>query len=382
MCDYRNECSDMIYLDNAATTKLCDEALNAMLPLLREDYGNPSSQHEMGQQAAAVLFNARKSIAGSLGCEPYELFFTSCGSEADNMAIFSAAQLGAKAGKKHIISQKTEHHAVLKPLAALAKQGYEITLLDADSEGRVSPKSLEQALRSDTALVTIMTANNEIGTIQPVRELVEISRSRGVLFHTDAVQAVGHLPVNVRELGCDMLSLSAHKFHGPKGIGALYVRGGIEVFPLIHGGGQEGGKRSGTENVAAIAGMAAALEHSVSAMQQTTEHITMLQELLICELSQIAGASLNGSHSERLCGNVSFCFEGEVGERLVYQLSRRGICASAGSACSSGTATSHVLEAIGRSRGQATSALRLSLSEYTTEQEVLTTISAIKELVK
>lgn len=371
----------MIYLDNAATTRLCGEALEAMLPLLTDNYGNPSSPHEMGQQAAAVLFSARREMANLLGCEPYELFFTSGGSEADSMAILSAARLGEKQGKRHIISQKTEHHAVLNALSELSRQGFEVTLLEVDSEGRVSPETLEHAIRRDTALVTIMTANNEIGTIQPIKELVHICCEHGVLFHTDAVQAVGHLPIDVKELGCDMLSLSAHKFHGPKGAGALYIRGGIEVFPLIHGGGQERGKRGGTENIAAIAGMSAALKRAVSDMPQRTEHITRLRDMLIEELSQLPCASLNGSRTERLCGNVSFCFEGAVGERLVYQLSRRGICASAGSACSSGTGASHVLLALGLDVKRAGSALRLSLSEYNTEDEVRTAVSVLKELL-
>ena len=372
----------MIYLDNAATTKLCDKAFEAMLPLLRDNYGNPSSSHEMGQQAAAVLFAARREMSGILGCEPYELFFTSGGSESDCMAILSAARLGEKNGKRHIISQKTEHHAVLNTLSELSKQGFDVTLLDTDREGRVSPASLERAMRPDTALVTIMTANNEIGTIQPIKELAEICREHGALFHTDAVQAAGHLPTDVRELGCDMLSLSAHKFHGPKGAGALYVRGGTEVFPLIHGGGQERGKRGGTENIAAIAGMSAALKQAVTDMPQRISHITRLRDLIIHELSQLPCASLNGSRSERLCGNVSFCFEGAVGERLVYQLSRRGICVSAGSACASGTGASHVLLALGMDAEKAGSAIRLSLSEYNTEDEVRTAIAAIRELVQ
>lgn len=371
----------MIYLDNAATTKLCDEALEAMLPLLKDNYGNPSSSHEMGQQAAAVLFSARKDMAKLLGCEPYELFFTSGGSEADSMAIFSAARLGEKQGKRHIISQETEHHAVLNALSALSHQGFEITLLDVDKDGRVSPEALARSLRSDTALVSIMTANNEIGTIQPIKELAYICHEHGALFHTDAVQATGHLPIDVQELGCDMLSLSAHKFHGPKGSGALYIRGGIEVFPLIHGGGQERGKRGGTENIAAIAGMSAALKHAVADMPRRTEHITYLRDMLIHELSLLPCASLNGSRTDRLCTNVSFCFDGAVGERLVYQLSRRGICVSAGSACSSGTGASHVLLALGLDTKQAGSAVRFSLSEYSTEDEINTAVSVLKELL-
>lgn len=371
----------MIYLDNAATTKLCDAAFDAMLPLLKENYGNPSSSHEMGQQAASVLFTARREMSQCLGCEPYELFFTSGGSEADSMAILSAAQLGARQGRRHIISQKTEHHAVLNTLEHLKTEGYEITLLDVDSEGRVSTDAVERALRQDTALVSIMTANNEVGTIQPVKKIAEICREHGVLFHTDAVQAVGHLPVSIRDIGCDMLSLSAHKFHGPKGAGALYIRGGIEVFPLIHGGGQERGKRGGTENIAAIAGMSAALKQATERLQERTQHITRLRDLLIDELSSLPCASLNGSRTERLCGNVSFCFEGAVGERLVYQLSRQGICVSAGSACSSGTGASHVLLALGLDEKKAGSAVRLSISEYNTEAEILTAANALREIL-
>lgn len=372
----------MIYLDNAATTRLCDEAYEVMLPLLRDHYGNPSSPHEMGQQAAAVMFVARRDMAECLGCEPYELFFTSGGSEADSMALLSAARLGERQGRRHIISQKTEHHAVLNALSELSRQGFEVTLLEVDREGRAFPEALERAIRPDTALVTIMTANNEIGTIQPIKELSRICREHGVLFHTDAVQAVGHMPVDVKALGCDMLSLSAHKFHGPKGAGALYVRGGIEVFPLIHGGGQERGKRGGTENIAAIAGMSAALNRAVINMPQRMEHITRLRDMLIEGISQLPCAMLNGSRTERLCGNVSFCFEGMVGERLVYQLSRKGICASAGSACSSGTGASHVLTALGLDDVKAGSAVRLSLSEHNTEDEVRTAIAAVTELTR
>lgn len=372
----------MIYLDNAATTRLCDAAFDAMLEHLKENYGNPSSSHEMGQQAAAALFTARREMSQQLGCEPYELFFTSGGSEADSMAILSAAQLGARQGKRHIISQRTEHHAVLNTLERLKAQGYEMTLLDVDSEGRVSPEDIRCSLRHETSLVSIMTANNEIGAIQPVKEIAAICREQGVLFHTDAVQAVGYLPIDVKDIGCDMLSLSAHKFHGPKGAGALYIRGGIEVFPLIHGGGQERGKRGGTENVAAIAGMSAALKAATERLQQRTQYITRLRDMLISELSELPCASLNGSRTERLCTNVSFCFEGAVGERLVYQLSRQGICVSAGSACSSGTGASHVLLALGQDEKKAGSAVRLSISEYNTEDEILTAANALREALR
>lgn len=370
----------MIYFDNAATTPLCGAAFDAMIPLLKDGYGNPSSQHELGQRAATALFSARKAMAECLGCAANELFFTSGGSEADSMAISSAAQLGEKLGRRHIISQKTEHHAVLNALAALSRRGFEITLLDTDSEGRLSPEKLEHALRPDTALVSVMTANNEIGTIQPIAELAAVCRKHNVLFHTDAVQAVGHLPINVQQLGCDMLSLSAHKFCGPKGAGALFVRSGIEVFPLIHGT-QEMGRRGGTENVPAIAGMAAALTDAVSHHEERTQHVTRLRDMLIDELSYLPCATLNGSRSERLCGNVSFCFEGHSGERLVYQLSKAGICASAGAACSSGTGASHVLLGIGRTTEQAQSAVRLSLSHCNTVDEVIAVAAAIKALI-
>lgn len=371
----------MIYFDNAATTPLCAAALDTMTQLLREEYGNPSSQHEMGQRAAAILFGARKDMAKCLGCAPNEIFFTSGGSEADSMALFSAAALGKKQGRRHIISQKTEHHAVLNALSALSKRGFEIALLDVDSEGRLAPETLERAIRPDTALVSVMTANNEIGTIQPIKELAAVCRSHRVLFHTDAVQAVGHLPIDVQELGCDMLSLSAHKFHGPKGAGALYIRSGIEVFPLIHGA-QEMGKRGGTENLPAIAGMSAALKEAVSHTDERTAYTVHLRDMLIDELSQIPNAVLNGSRTERMCGNVSFCFNGQSGERLVYRLGRLGICISAGAACSSGMGASHVLLAIGRTHEQSQSAVRLSLSHLNTEEEVRMFSAAIKELIK
>ncbi len=370
----------MIYFDNAATTPLCGAAFDAMIPLLRDGYGNPSSQHEMGQKAAAALFCARKAMAESLGCATNEIFFTSGGSEADSMAIFSAAQLGEKLGRRHIISQKTEHHAVLNALSALSGRGFEITLLNTDCEGRLTPETLERAIRPDTALVSVMTANNEIGTIQPIKELAAVCQKHNILFHTDAVQAVGHLPINLRQLGCDMLSLSAHKFHGPKGAGALYVRGGIEVFPLIHGT-QEMGKRGGTENLPAIVGMAAALTDAVSHLEERTQYVARLRDILIGELCEIPCATLNGSRTERLCGNISFCFEGHSGERLVYQLNKAGICASAGAACSSGMGASHVLLGIGRTTEQAQSAVRLSLSHCNTEDEIRTVAAALKALV-
>lgn len=371
----------MIYFDNAATTPLCGAAFDAMIPLLREGYGNPSSQHEMGQRAAAALFSARRDMAECLGCAPNEIFFTSGGSEADSMALFSAAELGGKLGRRHIISQKTEHHAVLNALSALSRRGFDVTLLDTDSEGRLSPEALERAIRPDTAFVSVMTANNEIGTIHPIKELADVCRNHKVLFHTDAVQAVGHIPTDMRKLGCDMLSLSAHKFGGPKGAGALYVRGGIEVFPLIHGT-QEMGKRGGTENLPAIAGMAAALKEAFSHIEERSAHTARLRDRLIGELSDIPCAILNGSPTERLCGNVSFCFEGHSGERMVYKLNKLGICASAGAACSSGMGASHVLLGIGRTAEQAQSAVRLSLSHLNTEEEVKTVSDAIRELLK
>lgn len=371
----------MIYLDNAATTKPSEKTVSVMLSALREDYGNPSSQHGMGQRAAELLFSARKGIAAALGAQPNEIFFTSGGCEGNTMALFSAAEYGQKQGKRHIISQQTEHHSVLECLNALQKRGFDVTLLPVDSEGRLSPDSVASALRPDTALVTVMTANNEIGTIQPIAEIGELCRNRKVIFHTDAVQAAGVLPLDVSLLKCDMLTISAHKFHGPKGAGALYVRGGIPVSPIIYGT-QERGRRGGTENLPAVAGMSAALAEAVSEMEHRTERIAALRDMLIEGISALPDTYLNGSSTNRLCGNVSFCFGSITGERLVYELSKRGICASSGSACSSGMSEpSRVMLAIGRSTELAKGALRLSLSHDNTVEDVTAALSALKDIL-
>lgn len=338
-----------IYLDNAATTKISKTAIRAMLPYMDEVFGNPSSLHSLGQAASEALTDARERIAQCLGCSSHEIIFTSGGSEADNQAILSAAWAGKKCGKTHIVSTAFEHHAVLHTLESLSKEGFDITLLDVHEDGIVYPDQVEKALREETCLVSVMYANNEIGTIQPIREIGAICREQGVLFHTDAVQAVGHIPVDVVEQNIDMLSLSAHKFHGPKGIGALYVRRGVSLAPLIHGGAQEGGKRAGTENLPAIVGMAAALEEACASMKESRTKLIFLRNRLIKGLSQIAHSSLNGDKDKRLPGNVSFCFEGIEGESLLLLLDDKGICASSGSACTSGSLDpSHVLLAIGR----------------------------------
>ena len=328
----------LIYADNAATTAVSKKALEAMLPYFTEHYGNASSIHRVGQVANKALQQARAEIAAILGAEPKELIFTSGGSESDNQAIISAALQGAKKGKKHIISSKIEHHAVLHVLDKLEKEGYDITLLDVSPEGLVSPESVEKAIREDTALVTIMFANNEIGTIEPIKEIGEICRKHGVIFHTDAVQAVGHVPINVKEMNIDMLSFSAHKFHGPKGIGGLYVRKGIRLLPLIEGGAQERGLRAGTENVAAVVGMAAALKEQVENMEKNAEKLTKMRDRLIDSiLKEVPRVRLNGDRVKRLPGNVNFCFEGIEGEALLLMLDNLGICGSSGSACTSGS---------------------------------------------
>lgn len=373
---------DHIYADNAATTKISKTALDAMMPYLTELYGNPSSLHTVGQIAAEALFNARKTVAECLGCDPKEIFFTGGGSEADNQALLTGAELGARKGKKHIISDAIEHHAVLHTLKRLEKQGFEVTLLPVDGDGRVDPEDVRKAIRPDTALVTVMMANNEIGTIEPVKEIAAICRENGVLFHTDAVQAVGHIPVNVREIGCDMLSLAGHKFHGPKGVGALYARKGLLVSTLIEGGAQERGKRAGTENIAAIAGMAAALKEATDGLEANMAKIRRLRDMLIEGLSVIPHSILNGSRTDRLPGNVNMCFEGIEGESLLLLLDQKGICASSGSACTSGSLDpSHVLLAIGRIHDVAHGSLRLSLSEYNTEEEMQAIIRAVPEVV-
>ena len=372
-----------IYLDNAATTKMSKSAINAMLPYMDSIYGNPSSLHSAGQRANEALVNARERIAKLLGCEAREITFTSGGSEADNQAIVSAARFGESKGKRHIISTAFEHHAVLHTLSKLEKEGFEITLLDVHENGLVTPEEVREAIRENTCLVTIMYANNEIGTIQPIKEIGDICREKGVIFHTDAVQVAGHLHIDVKEQNIDMLSLSAHKFHGPKGIGALYARKGIRLTSLIEGGAQERGKRAGTENIPAIMGMAAALEESCSRIDENAEILTVLRDKLIAGLSEIPHSILNGDAKKRLPGNVNFCFEGIEGESLLLLLDDKGICVSSGSACTSGSLDpSHVLLAIGRVHDIAHGSLRLSLSDENTEEEIEYTISAVKEVVE
>ncbi len=372
-----------IYADNAATTKMSRTAVEAMLPYLSQIYGNPSSLHSAGQEAAQALFAARQTVAEQLGCEARELTFTSGGSEADNMALVSAAMLGARKGKKHIISTAFEHHAVLHTLARLEKQGFEVTLLDVHENGLVTAQDVEQALRPDTCLVSVMYANNEIGTIQPIAQIGALCRERGVLFHTDAVQAAGHLPINVAEQNIDLLSLSAHKFHGPKGVGALYARRGIALTNLIEGGAQERGKRAGTENIPGIVSMAAALQEACAGMEKNAAYVTALRDRLIEGLSKIPHGALNGDRTHRLPGNVSFCFEGIEGESLLLLLDDKGICASSGSACTSGSLDpSHVLLAIGRPHEVAHGSLRLTLCEENTAEEVDEIIRAVTETVE
>ena len=372
-----------IYLDNAATTKMSDTAIKAMIPYMNEIYGNSSSLHSVGQEANEALQNARERIAKLLGCEPKEITFTSGGSEADNQAIISAATLGEKKGKKHIVSTAFEHHAVLHTLEKLEKEGFEITLLDVHENGLVTAKQVADAVREDTCLVTVMYANNEIGTVLPISEIGAVCREKGVLFHTDAVQAAGHLKINVKEQNIDMLSLSAHKFHGPKGIGVLYARKGILLTNLIEGGAQERGKRAGTENIPAIMGMVAALEEACAKIEENTAKLTALRDKLIAGLSEIPHSILNGDAKQRLPGNVNFCFEGIEGESLLLLLDDKGICASSGSACTSGSLDpSHVLLAIGRVHDIAHGSLRLSLSEENTEEEIDYTIKAVKEVVE
>lgn len=371
-----------IYADNAATTRLSDTALNAMLPYLQGEYGNPSSLHSVGQRAQEALTEARSRIAQRLGCQPTEVIFTSGGSEADNQAIRSVAAFGKLKGKTHIISTAFEHHAVLHTLEALEKEGFTVTLLDVHEDGMVSAQQVEEAITDETCLVTIMYANNEIGTVQPISEIGEVCRRHGVLFHTDAVQAVGHLPVNVAEQNIDLLSLSAHKFHGPKGIGVLYARRGVPIFPLIHGGAQERNRRGGTENIPAIVGMAAALDEACDHLEEDTTKLTALRERLIAGLSNIPHSVLNGHRENRLPGTVNFCFEGIEGESLLLLLDDKGVYASSGSACTSGSLDpSHVLLAIGRPHEIAHGSLRLSLSPDTTEEEVDYMIGAVTDVV-
>ena len=371
-----------IYLDNAATTRVSDAALDAMLPYFRQQYGNPSSLYAFGQEAKEALERARATVAGVLNCEPREIIFTSGGSEADNQAIRSAAAIGARAGKRHIISTAFEHHAVLHTLSKLEKEGFEVTLLDVHSDGLVRVEELAAAIRPDTCLVTVMYANNEIGTIQPIADIGRVCRERGVLFHTDAVQAAGHLPIDVRAQNIDLLSISAHKFHGPKGVGALYARRGIALTNLIEGGAQERGRRAGTENTAGIAGMAAALDEAARNMERDSANMTALRDRLIAGLSRIPHSALNGDAERRLPGNVSFCFEGIEGESLLLLLDDKGVCASSGSACTSGSLDpSHVLLAIGRPHEVAHGSLRLTLSGETSGEDIDYTIKAVTEVV-
>ena len=373
----------MIYADHAATTKMSETAKLAMLSAIEENWYNPSSLYTPGQQASGVLMDARVRISRCLGCLPKEIYFTSGGSEADNQAILSAAAIGKRQGKMHIISNAFEHHAVLHTLKKLEKEGFEITLLDVGESGIVDPNQLEKAIRPDTALVTIMYANNEIGTIQPIGEIGAVCRQNGVLFHTDAVQAAGHLPINVKEDQIDMLSLSAHKFNGPKGIGVLYAKTGVFLTNLIEGGEQERGKRAGTENLPAIVGMAAALEEACALQKERSIYVTKLRDQLIAGLKKISGALLNGDEIRRLPGNVNFCFLDTEAEGLLLLLDNKGICASSGSACTSGFLDpSHVLLAIGRDPQTARGSLRLTLDYENTPEEVETIIEAVTDTVR
>ena len=371
-----------IYADNAATTKLSRAALEAMLPVMEEEYGNPSSLYELGQRAKEILEKARADVAAVINADPGEVVFTSGGSEADNQAILSAAASGRRAGRRHIISTEFEHHAVLHTLKKAAAEGYEVTLLPVHEDGIVRPAELEEALRDDTCLVSVMYANNEIGTIQPIEKLGEICRARGIPFHTDAVQAVGHLPIDVNAQHIDMLSASAHKFHGPRGAGFLYARKGVRLMNLIEGGAQENGRRAGTENVAAAVGMATALKESAARMAENAEQMRVLRDRLIRGLSEIPHCALNGDAERRLPGNVNFCFEGIEGESLLLLLDDRGICASSGSACTSGSLDpSHVLLAIGRVHDVAHGSLRLTIGEDATEEEIDYIIKNVSEVV-
>ena len=372
-----------IYTDNAATTKMSDTALAAMLPCLQDNYGNPSSLHSVGQRAAEALQGARETVARCLGCDPKEIIFTSGGSEADNQAIISAARLGALKGKKHIISTAFEHHAVLHTLKKLEKEGFEVELLPVGTTGTITPEQVAAAIRPDTALVTIMYANNEIGSILPIPEIGAVCREKGVLFHTDAVQAAGHLHIDVKAQNIDMLSLSGHKFHGPKGSGVLYARKGIPLVNVIEGGAQERGKRAGTENLPAIVGMAAALQEACDHIDENAAKVSALRDKLISGLSKIPHSALNGDPVHRLPGNVNFCFEGIEGESLLLLLDAKGICASSGSACTSGSLDpSHVLLAIGRPHEVAHGSLRLSLCEWNTEEEVDIILREVPRIVE
>ena len=372
-----------VYADNAATTKMSPTAVKAMTAYFETVYANPSSLHSAGQEAKEALENARARLANILGCEPREIYFTSGGSEADNQAIVSAARIGARKGKMHIISTAFEHHAVLHTLNKLEKEGFEITLLDVKNNHNITAQQVKDAIRPDTCLVTTMYANNEIGSVLPIAEIGAVCKEAGVPFHTDAVQAVGHLAIHVKEQNIDMLSLSAHKFHGPKGVGALYCRRGLLLTNIIEGGAQERGKRAGTENLPAIMGMVAALEESIANLEENTKKVTAMRDKLIAGLSQIPHSALNGDRANRLPGNVSFCFEGIEGEALLLLLDMKGVAASSGSACTSGSLDpSHVLLAIGRVHDVAHGSLRLSVCEYNTDEEIDHILTAVPQVVQ
>ena len=372
-----------VYADNAATTRVSKTALDAMMPYFTEVYGNPSSLHTFGQEAKEALENARERIAAHLGCQPREVYFTSGGTESDNMAIRTAAALGARKGKRHIISTAFEHHAVLHTLNKLEKEGFEITLLDVKDKHNITAQQVRDAIREDTCLVTTMFANNEIGSVLPIREIGAVCKEAGVIFHTDAVQAVGHLPIHVKNDNIDMLSLSGHKFHGPRGVGALYIRRGLAPANIIEGGGQERGKRPGTENLPGIMGMAAALDEAMANLEAHTAKVTALRDKLIAGLSKIPHCVLNGDAVNRLPGNVSFCFEGIEGEALLLLLDAKGVAASSGSACTSGSLDpSHVLLAIGRPHEIAHGSLRLSLCHENTDEEMDHILTAVPQVVE
>ena len=371
-----------VYADNAATTCVSKTALDAMMPYLTEQYGNPSSLYAFAQNSKEALENARKTVADIIGAQPKEIYFTSGGSEADNQAIVSMAKVGALKGKKHLISTKFEHHAVLHTLKKLEKEGFEVTLLDVHEDGVVRLEDLEAAVREDTALVTIMFANNEIGTVQPIKEIGEFCRARKIPFHTDAVQAAGHMPINVKELNIDLLSMSGHKFHAPKGVGVLYAKTGMPLFNIIEGGAQERGKRAGTENIPGIVALAAALKESVDNMEANTAKIIPMRDKLFAELSKIPHSKINGSLEHHVPGTVNMCFEGIEGESLLLLLDAKGVCASSGSACTSGSLDpSHVLLSLGLPHEVAHGSLRLSIGEYNTMEEIDHIIKVVPEVV-
>lgn len=371
-----------VYADNAATTCVSKTALDAMMPYLTEQYGNPSSLYAFAQNSKEALENARKIVADIIGAQPKEIYFTSGGSEADNQAIVSMAKVGALKGKKHLISTKFEHHAVLHTLKKLEKEGFEVTLLDVHEDGVVRLEDLEAAVREDTALVTIMFANNEIGTVQPIKEIGEFCRARRIPFHTDAVQAAGHMPINVQEMNIDLLSMSGHKFHAPKGVGVLYAKTGMPLFNIIEGGAQERGKRAGTENIPGIVALAAALKESVDNMEANTAKIIPMRDKLFAELSKIPHSKINGSLEHHVPGTVNMCFEGIEGESLLLLLDAKGVCASSGSACTSGSLDpSHVLLSLGLPHEVAHGSLRLSIGEYNTMEEIDHIIKVVPEVV-